>query len=356
MGQETTNPAMGVGDLSDLGAAFGSVEPNPETKANTPPRGNDGRFQARAQDTADEDDDEGAPPAGHAPAEPHEDDDEPPANVPPGEDDGEGEGDGEPVDGEQFTLKVNGQEKKLTRAQVLEAASKGLAAHETWQKASATQKQADDLIGLVNQQREQLNGMLGVVQQHINALIKTESGDLDTLAQTDPAAWVRQKHAFDQRQQQLRDAMAAQAYLADQQKQLTAIQKQQFLDLQQEKVLEAIPAWRNPDKAKTGVQRINTLLSDAGFSAQEIADIGDARIVRVLNAAAINADKARKYDELRGKSGAAAQRVANLPPVTEKPGTRQPPQSQRAETRKRNVQAWEKKPGIDTLAPLFEGL
>jgi hypothetical protein len=48
--------------------------------------------------------------------------------------------------------------------------------------------------------------------------------------------------------------------------------------------------------------------------------------------------------------------VANLPPVTEKPGTRQPPQSQRAETRKRNVQAWEKKPGIDTLAPLFEGL
>jgi hypothetical protein len=356
MGQETTNPAMGVGDLGELGAAFGNVEPNPVTKANTPARGNNGRFQAQAQAGNPDEDDDSPAPAGK-PAEPHEDDDEPPASLPPGEDDGEGE-DGEPPadEGEQFTLKVNGQEKKLTRAQVLEAASKGLAAHETWQKASATQKQADDLIGLVNQQREQLNGMLGVVQQHINALIKTESGDLDTLAQTDPAAWVRQKHAFDQRQQQLRDAMAAQAYLADQQKQLTAIQKQQFLDLQQEKVLEAIPAWRNPDKAKTGVQRINTLLSDAGFTAQEIADIGDARIVRVLNAAAINADKARKYDELRGRSGAAAQRVANLPPVTEKPGTRQPPQGQRAETRKRNVQAWEKKPGIDTLAPLFEGL
>jgi hypothetical protein len=167
---------------------------------------------------------------------------------------------------------------------------------------------------------------------------------------------VRQKHALEQRQQQLRDAMAAQAYLASQQEQLTAIQKKQFLDLQQEKVLEAIPAWRNPEKAATGVQRINTLLTDAGFTAQEIADIGDARIVRVLHRAAIDADKARKYDELRGKSGAAAHRVANLPPVTEQPGTRQPQQNARSEGRKRAVQAWEKKPGIDTLAPLFEGL
>jgi hypothetical protein len=368
MGQDAANPAAGAQSLGDLGDAFGEVETKPTTKeSRKATRGENGRFQAASENDGDDDhetgdDDEETKPGKKKP-EPHEsDDDDSDADDDDtrhaaGEDDADegddDEGDEDDDSREKFTLKVNGEKRTLTRAEILEAASKGLSAHDRWEKAAATQKQADSLIQSVNQQRQQLNTMLQNVQTHIRAIMSSEAPNLDQLAQTDPAAWVRQKHLQEQRQQHLRDAEAAQAYLNSQQAQLQELQKGQFLELQKDRVLEAIPSWRDPDKASKGITRINTLLSDAGFNAQEISEIGDARIVRVLHKAAIDADKARKYDELKSKAGAASKRVANLPPVSERPGTRQPQQNQKADQRKRAVQQWEKNPNLDNLARLF---
>jgi hypothetical protein len=364
MGTENANPQAGAPTVGDLGDAFGEVEKEITTKpAKGPARGTDGKFQAAAgtddgDDHDTDDDDEGAAIPGKKKPEPQQDDDD-------DDDDGSGqhaaaddEGDDD-EDGEQgkraekFTLKVNGVTRSLTREEMEAAASKGLSAHDRWEKAAATQKQADNLIAAVNQERQQLTTMLQNVQTHIRAIMASEGPNLDQLAQTDPAAWVRQKHLMEQRQQHLRDAEAAQAYLASQQTQLAQLQKGQFLDIQKDRVLEAIPAWRDPEKAAKGVTRINALLSDAGFNAQEIADIGDARIVRVLHKAAIDADKARKYDELKSKAGAAQQRVRDLPPVSERPGTRQAPQNQKAEARKRAIKAWDANPNLDNLARLL---
>jgi hypothetical protein len=381
MGQDNANPKDGAQNLGELGDAFGSVETKPTTKESRKAgqqqapaeRGTNGRYQARQAASGDDGDDDGHQPGddeddddGHAKPgkqkpEPKDDDDDDGGDQgdagegDQGDDGEEGEGEeGDDEGGEQkTTLKVNGKTHTLTHAELLEAASKGISSHERWQKAANTQKQADDLIGAVNQQRAQLNQMLQNVQTHIRAIISSESPDLDALAQTDPAAWVRQKHLMETRQQHLRDAEAASAYLASQQAQLQHIQKGQFLELQKESVLDAIPAWRDPEKAKAAVSRINTLLSDAGFSPQEIEEIGDARIVRVLHKAAIDASKARKYDDLKGKASAANKRVQNLPPVVEKPGNRQPQQNVKAKQRERAVKAWEAKPNLDNLARLF---
>lgn len=366
MGTENANPAAGAATVGDLGDAFGEVEKEITTKpAKGPARGTDGKFAAagdndgNADDHDTDDDDDEAKPGKQKP-EPQDDDDDDGdgsgQHAAAGDDDGGGEDDDDD-DGkgkaEKFTLKVNGVPRTLTRAEMEEAASKGLSAHDRWEKAAATQKQADTLIQAVNQERQQLTQMLQNVQTHIRAIMASEGPNLDQLAQTDPAAWVRQKHLQEQRQQHLRDAEAAQAYLASQQAQLAQVQKGQFLELQKDRVLEAIPAWRDPDKATKGVTRINALLSDAGFNAQEISEIGDARIVRVLHKAAIDADKARKYDELKSKASAAQQRVRDLPPVSERPGTRQAPQNQKAEARKRAVKAWDANPNLDNLARLF---
>ena len=367
MGTDNANPQAGAAPtVGELGDAFGEVEKEATTRPAkpAPARGANGQFQATGtddgHDTDDDDDDANAPEPGKKKPEPQQDDD--------GDDDDDGSGQhaaGEDDDGgedddddagkraEKFTLKVNGVTRTLTREEMEAAASKGLSAHDRWEKAAATQKQADALISAVNQERQQLNTMLQNVQTHIRAIMASEGPNLDQLAQTDPAAWVRQKHLLEQRQQHLRDAEAAQAYLASQQAQLQEVQKGQFLEIQKDRVLEAIPAWRDPDKASKGITRINTLLSDAGFNAQEISEIGDARIVRVLHAAAINADKARKYDELKSKAGAAQQRVRDLPPVSERPGTRQAPQNQKAEARKRAVKDWNANPNLDNLARLF---
>jgi hypothetical protein len=374
MGQDAANPQAGAQSLGELGDAFGDVEKKATTKeSRKAARADNGRFQAASDDTGDDehdddgDDEEAKPGKKKGKPEPKGDDDDgdtgddgddgDDTQHAAGDDDGGDDDDGEEHDdddgAEKYTLKVNGEKRTLTRAEMLEAASKGLSAHDRWEKAATTQKQADNLIHAVNQQRQQLNTMLQNVQTHIRALMQSETPNLDELAQTDPAAWVRQKHLMEQRQQHLRDAEAAQAYLANQQAQLHEAQKGQFLEIQKDSVLEAIPAWRDPEKASRGIARINTLLSDAGFNAQEISEIGDARIVRVLHAAAINADKARKYDELKSKAGTAQKRVRDLPPVSERPGNRQPAQNQKADQRKRAVSQWEKNPNLDNLARLF---
>lgn len=350
MGQEqAANPNAGAETLDTLGDAFGEVEPNATTKPT--PRDAAGRFQSQQNGqqqqaaTVDEDPDEDE---AEATAQGQQQVTDPDAD----EDEQEQE---QQQQEELFEIKANGKIHKLTRAQYDEAASKGLAAGETWERASATQKQADAMLSNLNAQRAQVGQMLHTVQTHLRQLLTADQANLDTLAQTDPAAWVRAKQAFDARMTQLAQAQQAQQFLTQQQSVQEQQRQGQFLELQKESVLTAIPAWRDPDKAMQGVQRIHSLLSAAGFSEQEIGSVADARIVRVLHAAAINATKARKYDELKAQAGAANKRVANLPPANVvKPGTRQTPQTVQAEQRKKDTQRWKQNPNLDNLARLME--
>ena len=281
-----------------------------------------------------------------------EDDSEGEDNDDEGDEEGE-DGDDKPH-GRTYELKVNGEVRQLTFEQLKEAASKGFSATERWEKASTRHKEADQAISQVNQQRAQLGNMLNVLHAQTRAMIQGETpANLDELAITDPAGYVRAKHALERRQGALRDIEAAHAYLVSQQRQQDEQRHNMALDAEKEKVLELLPEWRDGEKAKQSVAKINTFLAERGFTNDEIAGIGDSRIVRVLNQAVIDAAKAAKYDELRNKSKAANKRVQNLPPVIESPGARQSNSSAKAERRRRDVKAWEQAPNLDNLARLF---
>lgn len=352
----TANP-MGASDLGGLGDAFGAVESKPTTKASQKAAAQgEAKPEPKAKaepDTPDDDHDE--EPDSRTPrdtGDPEDDNDE-------GEEGEEGEGEeddeeGEPTKAATFELKVNGEVRQLTLAQMQEAASKGFSSNERWEKASARQKEADAAIGQVNAQRAQLGNMLNVLHTQTRAILQGETpANLDELAITDPAGYVRAKHALDRRLAQLRDIEAAHAYLVSQQREQDEHQRGVFLDTQRDAVLEALPDWHDDGKAKQGVAKINTLLAESGFSNDEIAGVSDARIVRLLNQAALDREKARKYDELKAKSKAANKRVENLPPAIESPGARQTPSNAKAERRRRDVKAWEKAPNLDNLARLF---
>jgi len=369
-----------MGDtVSELGDAFGAVEKEATTKAKGAAGGDYGKSadEKRASAAADkgkgsddpdhdallarlagDDDDEGdddPDDKGKGRAhEPNDDDDDEEKK----DDDEEGdEDDQKPKTGElplTVDLKVNGETRTLTFEQLKDAASKGLSANERWQQAATTQKRANDLATQLTAERAQVAQLLANVQNHMRALMQAETPNLDELAVTDPAAWVRQKHLLEQRQQHIRDAEAAAAYLARQEMQQRQSQQGQFLEDQYERVLDALPDFRTPEKAKAAIGRMNTLLASAGFSNQEIEGIADHRIVKLLHTAAENADKAAKYDQLRAKANAAKKRVQNLPPAhVEEPGMRQPKVNVRAEQRKRDVKRWEQNPNVDNLARLF---
>ena len=369
-----------MGDtVSELGDAFGAVEKTATTKPKGNGAGGDygksaNEKRASGRDPAEprEDDSDKGKGNGAGSGDPEhdallarlanedEDDDDqtrthetPPADD---EDDDDDENKGKPKEGEPLTveLKVNGEARTLTFDQLKEAASKGLSAGERWQQAATTQKRASDLATQLTQERAQVAQLLANVQNHMRAVIQAETPNLDELAVTDPAAWVRQKHLLEQRQQHIRDAEAAAAYLARQEMQQRQSQQGQFLESQYERVLEALPDFREPEKARAAIGRMNTLLASVGFSNQEIEGIADHRIVKLLHTAVENADKAAKYDQLKAKANAAKKRVANLPPAhVEEPGMRQPKANQRAEQRRRDTKRWEQNPNVDNLARFF---
>lgn len=357
MPQDTTaNPSAGADSFAGLGDAFGAVEKKPTTRASQAAA----QAEPRAHDPGPGDDDDGDDDQTDSRATPRDtdtgdDDGDANADDDGGEgddDDGEGEGD-ESTRVETFELKVNGEVRKLTRDQLFEAASKGFSAHERWERASALHKQADTAIEQINMQRAQLGTMLNNAAMQYRVLIQTETPNLDELALTDPAQYIRQKHLLDRRSDALRQTEAAHAYLVQQQMQQNEARKGAFLETQKDAVLNDIPEWRDSEKAKQGIGRINTYLAERGFTNDEIAGIGDARYVRVLFEAVTNAEKAKKYDELRSKANAAKKRVEKLPPTVETPGTRQAPSSVKAEQRKRNVERWKQNPNLDNLARLF---
>jgi hypothetical protein len=372
-----------MGEVTELGDAFGAVEKEVTTKGKGAPRGGDyGKSaaekraqtsgQASGQASANGTDKGAAADSGDPEhdallarlAHDGEDDDDDTAQAhetPPGDDDDNDDDDDETKDqpkaGEPpltVELKVNGETQTLTFDELKDAASKGLSANQRWQQAATTQKRASDLASQLTAERAQVAQLLANVQNHMRAVIQSETPNLDELAVTDPAAWVRQKHLLEQRQQHIRDAEAAAAYLARQEMSQRQSQQGQFLESQYERVLEALPDFRAPEKARAAIGRINTLLADVGFSNQEIEGIADHRIVKLLHTAVENADKAAKYDQLRAKANAAKKRVENLPPAhVEEPGMRQPKANLRAEQRRRDVKRWESNPNVDNLARLF---
>lgn len=82
---------------------------------------------------------------------------------------------------------------------------------------------------------------------------------------------------------------------------------------QRDKLRELIPEWTDPAVAKRDQAAIRAYLTEAGFTADEIAGTYDARAVAL-------ADKARRYDALMAGRAELDKRAAAAPPYT-RPGT-----------------------------------
>lgn len=95
-------------------------------------------------------------------------------------------------------------------------------------------------------------------------------------------------------------------------------QHQANLAQQQERLLEALPEWKDPDVAMKEKQEIVTYAQrELGFTEQEVSNIADARGVLAIR-------KAYLYDQLMAQKPAAQKKVKKAPKVTKagKPTTK----------------------------------
>src|SRR5262249_50277479 len=137
--------------------------------------------------------------------------------------------------------------------------------------------------------------------------------DWNALATENPAEYVRQRHLFEQKQHELQQLQTAQAYLNSQRDAELQKQREAFVQAETQKLLDAIPAWKDKAKAQADSAAVSKYLGDMGFDGDAQASIVDHRLILIAN-------KARLYDE-----AVAKQKTANsaAKPVTrsERPNT-----------------------------------
>jgi hypothetical protein len=152
--------------------------------------------------------------------------------------------------------------------------------------------------------------MLGALQAQLQGA-ETQI-DWDRLYQEDPIEWVRQKEGMREKQEKLQAIQFEQQRVA----QLTQQEQQQHfeshLQAQHAKLLEIIPEWKDPAKAKAEKQLLVEFGQKTGFTPEELKAIVDHRAVVALRKAAL-------YDQMMTKRKAITP-VTNNGPRPAKPG------------------------------------
>lgn len=208
------------------------------------------------------------------------------------EDDSEAE-EQEPQTPPTYTIKVAGEEVEVT----LDELQKGYARQADYtrktQELAAQRKETEKYLQQLQQQQEQYTQAIEALNQKIQESQEAEP-DWDSLYQRDPVEWVRQRELWRSKKEQ-QNALEAerqrltQEKAVEQQKQLSAKVQEE-----QERLLEALPEWKDEEVAKKEKVALVEYGVRAGFTQQELAQAYDHRAVLLLH-------KARLYDEMVAK-------------------------------------------------------
>lgn len=145
------------------------------------------------------------------------------------------------------------------------------------------------------------------------ALAQYNGFDWNQLAQTDPVSYTQTRATYDQLREGFGQAMQGFKQVAESAQKVDQQIDAAELEKQRAKLLDAEPAWRDPQKFSSDVGRIRQYLLDKGMSEDEIASVHDSRFVLVARDAMRydNAIKARRESKQSPvlKPGAAPQRA-----------------------------------------------
>jgi hypothetical protein len=223
------------------------------------------------------------------------------------------EEDEEPEEQDQptvFTVKVDGKEVEVTLDELQKGYSRTQDYTRKTQQIAEIRKQVEAETEAVRAERAQYAQRLGALQAQLQGA-ETQI-DWDRLYQEDPIEWVRQKEVMREKQEKLQAIQFEQQRVA----QLTQQEQQQHfeshLQAQHAKLLEIIPEWKDPAKAKAEKQLLVEFGQKTGFTPEELKAIVDHRAVVALRKAAL-------YDQMMTKRKAITP-VTNNGPRPAKPG------------------------------------
>lgn len=209
-----------------------------------------------------------------------------------------------------YTVKVDGEEKDVTADELVKSYQLEQAAQKRMQEAAEIRKNSESDAAVLAQQREQYAQALQTLQTQMESAGEQPQEYWDNLYTEDPMEYMRQREAYRDRKEASEKIKVEQARVEQEKQEELMRQHQATLSQQQEKLLEALPEWKNPEVAQKEKTEIITYAQRVlGFSEQEVSNIVDARGVLAIR-------KAYLYDQLMAKKPEVQKKVKKAPKVT----------------------------------------
>lgn len=224
--------------------------------------------------------------------------------------------------------KVEGEEKEVSLADVL----KGYQLESTFTRKNeaflAQQKEWQAKIQREQAELQQHLQRTGQAFQMAQAQLTHEFNAIDwrQLEKDDPQEYLVKRQKFGERQAQIDHAINqatqnAKAVMSKQQQQQQA-QMEAYTRQQDELLLNALPTWKKPEVRKNESEKVAQFLMDHGYTADEVGNIRDHRVILM----AVNAMKGAKVST---EADLAEKKVKQAPKLV-KSGARQNLESTKA--------------------------
>lgn len=200
-----------------------------------------------------------------------------------------------------FTVKVDGTEVSVTLDELQKGYSRTQDYTRKTQQIAEIRRQVESEAEAIRAERSQYAQLLGALESQVQQAAQPNI-DWDRLYQEDPIEWVRQKEVMRENQAKAQAIQFEKQRLAEISQQEQSQQMQSFLAQQRDELLKVLPDWKDPNKAKKEKELLIDFGQKAGFSADELKNIFDHRVVNVLRKAAL-------YEQMMSKR-------QNIKPVT----------------------------------------
>lgn len=187
-----------------------------------------------------------------------------------------------------FTVKVDGQEVEVTQDELINGYSRQQDYTRKTQELSQQRKTIEQQQAELAQRDAIYSQLLPKMEAQLKGELANEP-DWNALYEDDPVGYVREKQLWDEKKEKLNAVTAEQQRL--QQEALVQQQQQiaQLVEYGNQKLLEIIPEWQNPEvatKEKLAISEyaVNTL----GYTPEEIQQVYDYRALLGLRNAWLN--------------------------------------------------------------------
>lgn len=227
------------------------------------------------EEEADDDDDEAL--------DDPEDDSEEDSDVEDNDDDDVDDDDSEATEENLYTVKVDGDEQKVTLEELKKGYSGQKYVQQGMQKAAESRKEAEQVYVALMQERQNLANIVAQVSQ--GALTPPAEPD-KSIFDSDPIGYMEAKMDYDER---LKGYTAQMQQVQDQlnrQSEAETEAQQRYVQGEARTLVEKMPELSDPKKVEAFQKRIKRASEQFGYSPEEIAAINSHKDMMVLDAAA----------------------------------------------------------------------